>query len=93
MTGGRSVSRSLVYQTPPSLRASVLSFSNNAAKLGCHKHTRQTLAAKCSATRTRYSPPYKVGSVGGDGKSWAHGDISDARGHPVAPLFVAHVGL
>jgi hypothetical protein len=33
----------------------VLGFSKNAAKLGCHKHTRQALAPKCSATHTRYS--------------------------------------
>jgi hypothetical protein len=37
----------IVYQCPRSLRTNVLGFSENAAKLGCHKHTRQALAPKC----------------------------------------------
>jgi hypothetical protein len=56
MTGGVAVSRSLVYQSPRSLRINVLSFSNVAAKLEFHDKR----SPKGFSHADPYPPPCKV---------------------------------
>jgi hypothetical protein len=85
--GGAQTSRDS-HRTKSSLNTNVLEFSHIAAKLRCHKHP-TNLAPKGSATRTRCSLTWQGAISPVRWESRAEGDLSDAGGYPVPPLFIA----